>query len=86
LHGYAENQIWCEIVVLACELLAWTAMLALSGPARRREPRRLRLRIFACAGRIVRGGRRIRLRLPAASPWATHITAAITRLHALAPG
>ena len=49
LRGYTHNPIWCEIVALACELLAWTAMLALSGPARRWEPRRLRLRIFACA-------------------------------------
>jgi hypothetical protein len=86
LHGYAQNQIWCEIVALACELLAWTAMLALTGTARRWEPRRLRLRIFACAGRIVRGGRRLRLRLAARWPWTTQITAAITRLHALAPG
>ena len=23
LHGYAQNQIWTEIVALACELLAW---------------------------------------------------------------
>ena len=86
LHGYAQNQIWCEIVALACELLSWTAMLALTGTARRWEPRRLRLRIFACAGRIVRGGRRLRLRLAARWPWTTQITAAITRLHALAPG
>jgi Transposase DDE domain group 1 len=86
LHGYAQNQIWCEIVALACELLAWTAMLALPGPARRWEPRRLRLRIFSAAGRIVRGGRRLRLRLAARWPWASHITAAITRLHALVPG
>jgi len=86
LRGYTHNQIWCEIVALACELLAWTAMLALSGPARRWEPRRLRLRIFACAGRIVRGSRRLRLRLAARWPWASQITAAITRLQALAPG
>ena len=69
LHGYAQNQIWCEIVALACELLAWTQMLALTGEARRWEPRRLRLRIFTCAGRIVRGGRRLRLRLAASWPW-----------------
>ena len=31
LHGYAQNQIWCEIVALACDLLAWTQMLALTG-------------------------------------------------------
>jgi hypothetical protein len=86
LHGYAQNQIWCELVALACELLAWTQMLALTGRARRWEPKRLRLRIFSAAGRLVRGGRRLRLRLAARWPWATQITAAISRLHAYAPG
>ena len=81
-----QNQIWCEIVALACELLAWTQILALDGPARRWEPKRLRLRIFTCAGRLVRGGRRLRLRLAATWPWAAEITTAITRLQALAPG
>jgi hypothetical protein len=23
LHGFAQNQIWCEIVALAYELLTW---------------------------------------------------------------
>jgi Transposase DDE domain group 1 len=68
LHGFAQKQIWCEIVALACELLAWTQMLAFTGPARRWEPRRLRLRIFAVAGRLVRGSRR--LRLGRRWPWA----------------
>jgi hypothetical protein len=86
LHGYAQNQIWCEIVALACDLLAWTQMLALTGEARRWEPKRLRLRILSCAGRIVRGGRRLRLRLAASWPWTAHVTTAITRLQALAPG
>jgi hypothetical protein len=86
LHGYAQNQIWCEIVALACELLAWTQMLAFTGPARGWEPKRMRLRIFAVAGRLVRGGRRLWLRLAARWPWAAQIIAAITRLHALAPG
>ncbi len=86
LHGYAQNKIWCEIVALACELLAWTQMLALTGAARRWEPRRLRLRIFSAAGRIVRGGRRLRLRLAAQWPWARDITAGIARLQALEPG
>jgi hypothetical protein len=85
LQGYAQNQIWSEIVALACELLAWTQMLALTGPARRWEPKRLRLRLFTTAGRIVRGGRRLRLRLTASWPWATQITTAISRLQALAP-
>jgi hypothetical protein len=86
LHGYTQNQLWCEIVALACELLAWTQMLAFAGKARRWEPKRLRLRIFTCAGRIIRGSRRLRLRLAASWPWASQITAAITRLQALAPG
>jgi hypothetical protein len=58
LHGYDQNQIWCQIVALASEILAWTAMLALTGPARRWELKRLRLRLLSAAGRIVRGSRR----------------------------
>jgi hypothetical protein len=86
LHGFDQNQIWCELVAMASELLAWTQMLALDGPARAWEPKRLRLRLFAAAGRIVRGGRRLRLRLAATWPWASQLTAAITRLQAYAPG
>jgi hypothetical protein len=43
-------------------------MLAFTGPARRWEPKRLRLRIFAVAGRLVRSGRRLRLRLTPSGP------------------
>ena len=86
LHGYQQNQIWCEIVAMACELLAWMATLALTGTARRWEPKRLRLRLLSVAGRIVRGGRRLRLRLAARWPWSRDITAAISRLQAQAPG
>jgi hypothetical protein len=86
LHGFAQNQIWSEITALACELLAWMQMLALTARPRRWEPRRVRLRIFAVAGRIVRGGRRLRLRLAERWPWATQITTAVSRMHALAPG
>jgi len=86
LHGFGQNQIWCELVAMACELLAWMQMLALDGPARAWEPKRLRLRLFSAAGRLVRGGRRLRLRFAASWPWATQITTAITRLQALAPG
>ena len=85
LHGFAQNQIWCELVAMACELLAWMAMLALDGPARAWEPKRLRLRLFSAAGRLVRGGRRLRLRLAATWPWASQLTAAITRLQASPP-
>ena len=86
LQGYAQNKIWCEITAMASELLAWMAMLALGGKTRRWEPRRLRLRLFSPAGRLVRSGRRLRLRLAARWPWNQVITTAITRLQQLAPG
>jgi hypothetical protein len=86
LRGFDQNQIWCELVAMACELLAWTQILALDGAARRWEPKRMRLRLFSSAGQITRGGRRLRLRIAATWPWARKITAAITRLQAFAPG
>ena len=61
-------------------------MLALTGAARRWEPKRLRLRLFAIAGRLVRGGRRLRLRLAQRWPWVSEITAAVTRLQTLPSG
>jgi Transposase DDE domain group 1 len=59
-------------------------MHALTGPARSWEPKRLRLRLFSVAGRITRGGRRLRLHLVTTWPWARQT--AITRLQALTPG
>src|SRR5215470_9823945 len=82
LKSFAQNQLWCEIVALACELLAWMQMFALAGKARRWEPKRLRLRLFAIAGRLARGGRRLRLRLAERWPWASTVTVAVTRLQA----
>jgi hypothetical protein len=82
-HGYNHNQIWLEIVALATDLLAWTQTLAFGDhePARRWEPKRLRLRILAVAGQIVRTSRRRRLRLPRDWPWNHLIDTAWTRLH-----
>ena len=73
-------------MALACELLAWMQMLALTGNTRRWEPKRLRLRLLAIAGRLARGGRRLRLRLAEQWPWAAQITSAVTRLQALPSG
>ena len=51
LMGFAANQLWCEIVALACDPLAWTQMLALADDVRCQEPKRLRLRLLSVAGR-----------------------------------
>ena len=83
-HDFAANQIWLEIVALAADLLAWAQTLAFpaTAPARRWEPKRLRLRLLAVAGRIVHSGRRHRLRLPTDWPWAHLISHGWNRLHA----
>jgi len=86
LRGFAQNQIWCELVAMATELLAWAQLLALDGPAQRWEPKRIRLRLFSAAARLVTTGRQRRLRIAATWPWATQLTQAITRVQALAPG
>ena len=65
-----QNRIWCAIVSLACELTAWLQMLTLAGhPARRWEPKRLRLRLFSVAGRLARSARRVVLHLNKAGRW-----------------
>ena len=77
---------WLEIVQLAEDLLAWTQALALTGKHRVAEPKRLRLCLFAVAGRLVRTARRTRLlRLDRTGPWAHDIDAATQRLHAFDP-
>ncbi len=86
LKGFAQNQPWCELAALACELLAWTQMPALAGAGRRPEPERLRLRIFSVAGRLASSGRRLRLRLAGRWPRAREATAAAARLQALPSG
>jgi hypothetical protein len=70
LHDLDQNRIWCAIVMLACELLAWTQMLAYPDHAARRwEPKRLRLRLFTVAGRLARHTRRLVLHLAAGNRW-----------------
>jgi hypothetical protein len=58
-------------------------MLALTGQARNWEPKRLRLRLFSAAARLVTTGRRRWLRLGQHWPWTPVITAAFDRLQAL---
>ena len=71
LQGFAQNQIWCAIVALAVELTAWMQLLAFNGhPARRWEPKRLRLRLFTVPAAIARTGRRVLLHLNQKAPWA----------------
>jgi hypothetical protein len=82
LKGFAQNQWWCEIVALARELTAWMQLLALTGKARRGEPKCLRLRLLSVAERLASSERRLRLRLAESWPWAGEVATAVTRLQA----
>jgi Transposase DDE domain group 1 len=84
LHDFAQNQIWCAVVALACELTAWMQMLALTATdARRWEPKRLRTRLFTVPAILARSGRRRLLHLADHHPWAPLVNEAIARLRAL---
>jgi Transposase DDE domain group 1 len=82
-HDIDQNRIWVAIAALAQDLLAWFARLALPAPAACYEPKRLRLRILATAGRLVRSARRRVLHIDSTWPWAETITTAHVRLRAL---
>jgi hypothetical protein len=88
LHDFAQNQIWCAIVALAGDLVAWMQTLALTGhPARRWEPKRLRLRLLSIAGRLAVTGRRRWLHLAQPAPFTALALEGLRRLDILAvPG
>jgi hypothetical protein len=81
--AFAHNQAWLEVSLLAQALLRWAALLCLDGELALAEPKRLRQRLLHVAGRIVRSGRRVALRLPRTWPWAEALVAAFARLRAL---
>nr|WP_308123827.1 IS1380 family transposase [Modestobacter marinus] len=87
LHDFAQNQIWCALVALACELVAWMQMLALTDTAARRwEPKRLRTRLFTVPATLARTGRRRLLHLAEHHPWGAVVHDAVVRLRALIAG
>lgn len=84
LQAFGSNQIWLELAALAYELLTWTQLLAWPNhPARRWEPKRLRLRLLSVAGRIITTGRRHILRINQRWPWSELLTTGQRNLAAL---
>jgi hypothetical protein len=83
-HDFAFNQAWMSASLTAATLLAWLKLIALDGALARAEPKTLRYRVLHAAARLVRGGRRRQLKIAATWPWADAITAAWTRIAALA--
>ncbi len=84
LHDFTQNQIWGALVALALDLTAWTPLLALiSHPARRCEPKRLRLRLLSVADRLAVPGRRVTLHLSAHSHRTELLVSVVNRLRTL---
>lgn len=81
--AFEHNQAWLEVSLLAQALLRWAALLCLEGELALAEPKRARQHLLHVAGRIVRSGRRVTLRLPRSWPWAEALVAAFARLRAL---
>jgi hypothetical protein len=82
-HTFTHNQTWLEVSLIAQDLLCWMKLLCLTGKLARTEPKRLRHRLLHVAARLVRHGRRTRLRLQRDWPWAHALVDAFTRLRAI---
>jgi hypothetical protein len=82
-HAFEHNQTWLELSLIAQDLLCWMKLVCLDGELGEAEPKRLRHRLLHTAGRLVRHGRRTRLRLQADWPRAKTLASAFTRLRAI---
>lgn len=81
--AFEANEAWLELSLCSQDLLVHSRSLCLDGELARAEPKQLRQRLLHVAGRIVRSGRRVTLRLPRDWPWAEALLAAFRRLRAL---
>jgi len=84
-QSFAQNQVWLWLVMLAQDLIAWTAQLCLADAARCWELKRLRYRLLHQSGRIARHARRTILRLARDWPWSGQLTDGFAALQALPP-
>jgi hypothetical protein len=78
------NDAWFQLALCAMDLIAWTKVLCLDGELRSAEPKRLRYAFLHTAARIVRGGRRITLRIQHNWPWEREIVCSFARLRTVA--
>ena len=82
LHDFAMNSASLAAASIAAALLSWLRLIAPDDDLARAEPKTLR-RILHAAGKLVRAGRRRRLKIPATWPWADAIATAWARITAL---
>ena len=80
--NFMANAAWLALTVMAHNLGRAVAILA--GPdLQRATAATLRRKVFTMPGRLVRSGRRRRLRLPDSWPWADAISTALASIHTI---
>lgn len=84
-YRFGANAAWWQLVVLTHNLLSALKRLALPDDWAPLRPRRLRFLLFQVAGRLVRHGRRLVLRIARSHPGAAALVRARERLCAPAP-
>jgi Transposase DDE domain group 1 len=77
---FAINALWLELALTATDLISWTQTILLDGDLAACEPKALRYRLLHVAARIVRGQRRIRMKIADHWPWRHQLAAAFHRL------
>ncbi len=81
-EDFVRNEAWLALVMIAQDLLAWTARVCLDGALARAEPATLRYQLLHVAARLARRGRDLHLRIDDAWPWRDHLDSAFGRLRA----
>ncbi len=81
-EDFVRNQAWLAMVMIAQDLLAWTARVCLTGELAKAEPATLRYKILHVAARLARRGRDLHLRIDENWPWRDQLDAAFGRLRA----
>jgi hypothetical protein len=77
--AFAVNEAWLSAVLIAGDLLAWLREIGLAGQLRGVTAARLRYPLLPEAGRLIRTGRRVVVRVAAACPWSGPLLTAVTR-------
>jgi len=86
LQAFAGNKLWCHMVMLAAEIMAWTQMIAFTDTkARRWEPKKLRARLFEIGGKIASHARQTTLHLASTAPDVKLLLNGMKRIAALSP-
>lgn len=80
---FNRNRIWCQLIAVACDLFCFTQTLALHGTFAVAEPRLLRYALLHVAGRVVRSGRTLTLKLAEDWPYTRRLLEAFQQLRRL---